>query len=148
MVFKMKKLLKHNRLGDPLDTIIFRPYNDCRRLCVVRALKRYVQVTGGFRKHQQLLLSFQKPHLPISRDTLSRWTLATMRMAGIDVNKYKGHSTRGASTSAAKRLGVNVALILRQASWRSAQSFANYYDKSLDKDSTVVARALLDDVNR
>ena len=148
IVFKMKRLLKHNRLGDPLDTVVFKPYHQCKRLCVVRTLKRYVELTGPIRKHNQLLLSFQSPHGPISRDTLSRWTLTIMNMAGLDVAKYKSHSTRGASTSAAKRLGIPVSLILKQASWKSVESFATYYDKRLDTDTSEVARRLLDEANK
>ena len=122
IVFKMKVLLKHNRVGDPLDTLVLRPFQECKRLCVVRTLKRYLAVTETFRGHSQLLLSFARPHSPISRDTLSRWTLQVMKLAGIDTSKYKGHSTRGASTSAARRLAVPINLIMKQASWKSATS--------------------------
>ena len=69
-----------------------------------------------------------------------------LRLTKIDVVKYGGHSMRGASTSAAKRFGVPVNLILRQASWRSAQSFAKYYYKDLDKDSGEMAESLLSNV--
>ena len=66
-----------------------------------------------------------------------------MDLTGIDIEKYLGHSTRGASTSAAKRLGVSINSILKHASWRSATSSANFYDKDLDESNTVVASALL-----
>ena len=143
VVFKMRTLLKHNRMGDPLDTLVFRAFPECKRLCVLRTLKHYLNRTLEFRAYDQLLLSFIKPHAPISRDSLGRWTLKTMEMAGIDVAKYGGHSTRGAATSAAKRLGVPLHLILRQASWRSAGSFAKFYDKELDTDTTQVGHRLL-----
>ena len=148
VTFKMRTLLKHNRHGDPLDTLVLRPYNACKRLCVVRTVKTYLRCTEEVRKHSQLLISFARPHGPILRDTLSRWTLKVMQMAGVHVSKYKSHSTRGASSSAAKRLGVPVSLILRQASWKSAQSFAKYYDKELDRDTAEVASVLLNDALR
>ena len=143
LVFKMKVLLKHNRIGDPLDTLLFKPFDQCKRLCVVRAVKAYLQRTKEKRRNTQLLLSFVSPHAPISRDTLSRWTICVLGLAGIDTTKYKCHSTRGASTSAAKRLGVPVTMILRHANWRSATSFAKYYDKRLDGDASAVGQALL-----
>ena len=143
VIFKMKTLLKHNRIGDPLDTIVLRPFLHCKRLCVVRCLKCYLNKTQFVRGHSQLLLSYFRPYKPISRDTLSRWTVQAMQMAGIDISKYRGHSTRGASTSTAKRLGVPLNLIMRQASWRSATSFAKYYDKRLEDDTTQVGHALL-----
>ena len=141
----MKTLLKHNRVGDPLDSLVLRPFLECKRLCVVRTLKVYLDKTQFVRGHSQLLLSFVRPHGPISRDTLSRWTLIVLKLAGVDVRKYKSHSTRGASTSAAGRLGVPLNLILKQASWRSEESFARFYNKRLDGDATEVAQALLND---
>ena len=142
-VFKMRVLLKHNRVGDPLDTLILKPFLQCKRLCVVRCLKTYLAKTQFVRGYSKLILSYAKPHKPISRDTLARWTITVMGLAKLDVTKFKSHSTRGASTSAAKRLGVPLNLIMRHASWRSATSFANFYDKKLEEDTTQVANAIL-----
>ena len=144
VVFRLKKLLKHNRLGDPLDSLVLRPFDTCYRLCVVRAVKQYLERTKSLRKgEKQLLVSFAPPYKPISRDTLARWTVKTLSLAGIDTAKYSGHSTRGASASAAKRCGVPINLILRQAGWRNEGSFAKFYDKSLDQDKTTMGQALL-----
>ena len=143
IVFKMSSLLKHNRLGDRLDVLEFKKFPACKRLCVVRCLKLYLAATENHRKNNQLLLSFVKPFGAISRDTIARWTLMVMRLAGIDTDRYGGHSTRGASTSAAKRLGVPLNLILRQASWRSVQSFAKHYDKDLEPDVAQMGQTLL-----
>ena len=54
VVFKMKVLLKHNRVGDPLDTLVLRPFQECKRLYVVRTLKRYLDVTETIRGHSHL----------------------------------------------------------------------------------------------
>ena len=143
VIFRMKKLLKHNRLGDPLDSIVLRPYSQCNDLCVVRALKMYLKRTQFIRSYSSLLLSFVRPYKPISRDTLSRWTLCIMKLAGLDTDKYKSHSTRGASTSAAKRLGVPINIIMKQASWRSVSSFAKFYDKKLEGETAVMQEVLL-----
>ena len=144
VVFKMKKLLKHNKLGDPLDTLILKPFDKCKCLCVVRTLKMYLSKTQFFRSYSGLLLSFVKPHKPISRDTLSRWVLFILKEAGLDVSKYKSHSTRGASASAAKRLGVPLNLIMKRASWKSAISFAHFYDKEIEQDECQVGQVLLE----
>ena len=143
IVFRMKTLLKHNRVGDPLDSLTLRPYSACKELCVVRTLKMYLKRTQFIRSYSALLLSFARPHKPISRDTLSRWTLIVMKMAGLDTEKYKLHSTRGASTSAAKRLGVPINVIMRQASWKSVSSFAKYYDKKIEGETAQMQEALL-----
>ena len=141
----MKVLLKHNSLGDPLDVLTLKAFRGSKRLCVVRTLRNYLERTEEHRMSEQLLLSFVRPFKPISRDTLSRWTLSVMELAGVDITRYRGHSTRGASTSAACRLGVPVNLILRHASWRSADSFAKFYNKKLEENTTEVGQALLRD---
>ena len=143
VVFKMKKLLKHNKQGDPLDTLILRPFDKCKRLCVVRTLKMYLFRTELFRSYSGLLLSLIRPHKPISRDTLSRWVLCVLQKAGLDTSKYKSHSTRGASASAARRLGVPLNLIMKRASWKCATSFAHFYDKQLEQDECCVGDVLL-----
>ena len=65
-------------------------------------------------------------------------------MAGINTQKYKSHSTRDASVSVAKRLGVPVSLILKQASWKEASSFARFYDKDIENYTAQVAQTLLE----
>ena len=93
-VFRLQKLLKHNRLGDPLDSLVLKPFDACYRLCVVRTLKEYLKRTEGLRgEDKQLLVSFVAPHRAVSRDTLARWTLKVLDLAGIDTSQYKGHST-------------------------------------------------------
>ena len=144
-VFRLKVLLKHNRLGDPLDSVSLKPFLECKRLCVVRTLKEYLRRTQTLRgSHKQLLLSFVRPHGPISRDTLGRWTLLVLREAGVDTTKYRSHSTRGAAASAAKRIGVPLNLILKQASWKSEVSFAKYYDKQIEHEQNAPGQALLE----
>ena len=98
VVFKLKTLLKHNRSGDSLSTIILKLFDECKKLCVVRTLKEYVNQTKKLKgEEKKLLVSFAAPHARISRDTLSRWTLFVLNKAGVDTKKYASHSTRGAS---------------------------------------------------
>ena len=143
-VFRLKKLLKHNRLGEPLDSLVLRPFDECYRLCVVRALKCYVSRTKDKRRGEtQLLVSFAPPYKAISRDTLARWVLTSLRMAGIDTSKYRSHSTRGATASAANRLGVPLRLILKQAGWKNQESFARFYNKDIDREQSTMGHRLL-----
>ena len=132
VIFKMFKLMKHNRPGDPLDTILIRAFPEDKRLCVVEVLKVYLKRTELVREFSQLLLSYISPHNPIERGSLARWTLATMRLAGIDTTEYGAHSTRGAAASAAKAVGLNVNLILKNAGWKGEDSFARFYDKRVE----------------
>lgn len=145
-VFRMDKLLKHNRVGDPLDTIYFQAYHKNTKLCVVRTLKTYLSFVGPYRKKKtQLLLSIAKPHHEIKRDTIARWTLDTLQAAGIDTQVYKSHSTRGASASATRSSGVKLNLIMKHAGWRRADSFAKHYNKQIDREmSQRVSNTMID----
>ena len=48
--------------------------------------------------HQKLIVSYQKPHRPISKDTVARWLKQVLRPAGIDTPTFGAHYTRVAST--------------------------------------------------
>jgi len=50
------------------------------------------------RSCSQLLLSYVKPFGLVSRDTISRWVKFVLQSSGINVNIFKPHSTRSAST--------------------------------------------------
>ena len=64
-----------------------------------------------------------------------------MKEAGIDVDKFKPHSTRSAAASKAKRKEVPIQDILDAAMWKSHTTFAKFYDKDCvaekEKEATV-----------
>ena len=41
-----------------------------------------------------LLISYQKPYHPVTRDTVTRWINNVVKKAGIDVTEYSTHSCR------------------------------------------------------
>ena len=147
IIFNMTKLLKSNRCGDRLSTVMLKRYAPDSRLCIIQTLRDYLERAEEVRPHyeSQLLISFIFPNEGISRNTLARWALNVMDFAGVDTDRWRLHSTRGASTSKAKSLGVSVNAIMRQAGWRSSTSFAIYYDKEIEVDTTEVAQAILHD---
>ena len=72
------------------------------------ALKEYLDRTANMRQdHHKLLVSYQKPHKSISKDTVARWLKQELKLAGIDTSTFGAHSTRAASTSAAKAHNVD-----------------------------------------
>ena len=151
--FVLKGLMKTARTGEPLKELVLEPFHEEETLCVVCALKRYVQVTKPFRKDKNggakhsLFLSYRKPFGEISQDTSKRWVLAVLSAAGIDTRVYRAHSTRGASTSAGGRLGVSTAVLLRHGSWKGAKTMAKHYNKPIEnpKPPKTLARILLED---
>jgi len=110
------------------------------RLCVVTTLinKEYLTRTKFAREtrsRSQLWLSYVKPYGQVSRDTISRWAKFGLQSSGIDVNIFKPHSTRSASTSKAKLNDFPSADILDKAVWKSESTFAKFYDKKIVEDT-------------
>uniref|UniRef100_A0A1Y1K5T2 Tyr recombinase domain-containing protein n=1 Tax=Photinus pyralis TaxID=7054 RepID=A0A1Y1K5T2_PHOPY len=101
-------------------------------LCVASTLIWYLKRTKGWRESNKgpLFLTFKKPHKKASKQSLSRWVKGTLHAAGIDVTQFKPHSTRHASTSLAKRLGLNIDTIHKSAGWsEKSRTFAKFYDR-------------------
>ena len=77
---------------------------------------------------QQLLISFIKPHRPVSRETVSQWIKNFMSLPGIYTSKYKSHSTRGASASYLASKHFDVKDIKRAAGWSKEETFRRFYN--------------------
>ncbi|CAH2013630.1 unnamed protein product [Acanthoscelides obtectus] len=114
-------------------------FHECPNLCVASCLHQYLELTKPLRPADcdKLFLTFNKPHGPATKQTLSRWVKNTMAKAGIDTNMFKPHSSRHASTSCALRQGVHIDAICRSAGWsQDSQTFARFYNRPLvEKDN-------------
>ena len=119
--------------------------------CVVRHLDEYIHRTTSLRTdNSQLLISFIKPHNPVSKDTVARWIKEVLRDAGIDTNIYSSHSSRAAATSYGFAKGARLTEILEAAGWSNAQTFASYYQKPIVTDTlgTNIMQAFAADAER
>ena len=135
-IFTIPGLLKQSRPGKSNPVVALKVYKEDVRICVITTLNEYIARTKDLRGSEAfLLISFVKPHKRISRDTLSRWVSVVLDCAGIDTSRFKAHSTRPASTSAAKRNSVNIDDILSTAGWSSARTFAVFYDRPIREHS-------------
>ena len=63
--FFVRELLKHSRPGTHLKPISLKGFPEDRKLCLLTCLKAYLVATANLRS--------QKPHRPVSKDTVSRW---------------------------------------------------------------------------
>ena len=117
MVFFPASLVKQSRQGKPLREFFFPPFPHNSELCPVETLKQYELLTSSLRSHNVSILSISlvKPHKSVSSATVARWMREVLRLAGIDVSIFSGHTTRGASTSAAARAGITTNDILKAA---------------------------------
>ena len=121
----------------PLEIRITR-FEACDALCAYLTLREYLERTKLLRATPgctKLLLSYVKPHSPISTDTCSRWLRSVLDLSGIDTLIFKGHSFRGAATSKAHCQGVSIDSILKAADWANEQTFARFYRRDINRNS-------------
>ena len=147
-VFIINKLLKTSRPGKHVSDLTFTAYSPDNRLCPIVCLSEYVKRTSHLRKgSDQLLVSFQKPHKPVSTDTISRWLKTVLEKSGIDTSVFKGHSTRAASTSAAAKCKVPLSTIMDNAGWSNATTFGRFYRKPIVTSSKAYGQLLLENLH-
>lgn len=131
--FHINTLLKTSRPGKHLGTIEIKAFTEDKAICPVNVLKEYVARTLPLRKNTpQLLLSYQKPHKPVSSETIGNWIKKTLTRTGIDIKVFGAHSTRSASTSAAKMGNIPISTIMNAAGWSNTTTFSKFYDKPID----------------
>ena len=140
VTFELPVLTKKSRVGQNLKSSFHASFPVNPSLCVVNCLKEYEKRTAQFRpldpaKPNKLLLSYIKPHKPISSESLSRWVKELLSRAGINTDIFKAHSVRGANSSAALNMGI-----LNLADWSSDNTFRQFYFRP--KHSTT-ARTLI-----
>jgi hypothetical protein len=125
--FVIKSLLKTSRPGKHLTSVEFKSYTLDRNLCPVAHISEYIKRTELLRGNQhKLFISVQKPYKEVSADTISRWLKTTLALVGIDIAKFGAHSTRSASTSAAKAMNIPIDIIIQNAGWSQETTFAMY----------------------
>ena len=121
------------------------PFFEERKICVASALLAYIRKTRDLRENQkELFISVKRPHKAVGEQTLSHWIKTALGYCKIDTQLFSGYSTRHASTSAALRKGINIAIIKDRAGWtQESRTFANHYNLPLVEDSDMFARAIL-----
>ena len=133
VTFEILGLTKTRRSGPPRQA--FYPSFPEKSVCPVETLRHYEsrtiihRPTGGVAN--PLFISYSKPHKPVQAATISRWIRNMLVKAGVDSN-FKAHSTRAASTSAAKNRGVTTKDIMCAADWSRESTFQRFYYKPVD----------------
>ena len=89
-------------------------------------------VNKGLPKPTQFFLS-HKTGKPVQRATISRWLRQVMELSGIDISTFKPGSTRGASSSMARRQGATPDQILKHGDWSNLGTYQKYYNRDLEK---------------
>lgn len=131
-VFQYDDLVKQSRPGYTNVFVHMKAYPPDRRICIYTVMKEYLKRSSLFRgKSSKLLLSYNKPHKEVSKDTVARWIKIIISRAGIDTKQFSAHSVRSAATSKAKQNSVPIVNILEKAGWSNVKTFARFYDKQI-----------------
>jgi site-specific recombinase XerD len=139
-------LTKPRKSGDPMSpaTATFPRFLQDVTLCPCDCLETYLKATENFRSTEEssrLFLSFQRPHRPVAKATITRWMCDVLYAAGIDSTIFKAHSTRAASTSAAAKKHLPLDDIIKMGDWTSPSTFQRFYYKPTIDDA--YARTIL-----
>lgn len=145
VIIHPNKVLKQTRPGAHLEPIILETYPKNEKLCIVKALHEYLHRTKDLRNSNALMISTIKPHEGASRSTISRWVKQVLLKAGVE-KSFTSHSTRAASTSAARLRGVCLQTIIRTAGWSNARTFARFYNKPVVESAKSVQLAVLESI--
>ncbi|XP_053402412.1 uncharacterized protein LOC128557886 [Mercenaria mercenaria] len=105
-----------------------------------RALTYYLMKTEKFRSESdvslKLFLAINKPHKPVSSQTISRWITSTIRYCYKKSNKsvgcVTGHSTRSIGPSWAIFKGASFQQIMESADWSKETTFVKHYLKQVN----------------
>ena len=99
--------------------------------CVVTALRIYEDRSKAWRdvNKTQLLLSFIKHHKEVSSSTISKWIKEVIKLSGINIEIFKGHSSRSASSTGAGLSGASTNDILNMGSWSNEHTWQKFYNK-------------------
>lgn len=115
----------------------------------VACLRAYIFKTEAFRgPHNEgsLFISSVGQHNPVKSVTISGWIKQVLREAGIDINMFSAHSTRGPAASKAVAAGISVDTVLRAGHWASASTFRKFYHREVPTDPSLVGIVLQPDV--
>ena len=128
--------IKQCRQNFNVRVIQFRAFPQDNSLCVCTTLHHYLDRTSGLRQvtlceNAKLLISFVKPHRPVSGSTIARWIKTIMCRSGVDTGKFTAGSVRQAAASRAKAASVPISCIMAKAGWSRERTFAKFYDKTI-----------------
>ena len=132
-MFFINSLLKTSRPGKHLACVEFQSYAPDVTFSIVKHVQQYLKHTDILRGDvKQFFISYSKPHKAVFPYTVNRWIKTTLVDAGICTSKHSAHSTRSASTSAAKGNSISLATVMKSAGWSHESTFTKFYNKPVE----------------
>ena len=130
--FTITKKLKRSKKG---TLVQYKKFPGDPRFCPYQHLVQYLHSTAALRTSQQLFISYQAPWGPVQKSTLSRWVVQVLTLSGVNMDIFRPHSTRAASTSGAARGGAQVDTIMAAGGWTTSTTFTNWYHRQIRPQS-------------
>jgi len=125
--------IKTSGIGKAQPCLYLPRFNDQPELCIVSTLEEYILKTSSLRKNnEKLLISFKKPHQPVTTQTIARWIKHVLQLSGVDITRFSAHSARHVATSTAFKQSVDLERIRKIAGWTSSSVFAKFYNRKID----------------
>ena len=126
--FYPSKLAKQSRPSKSAAPFIF-PAVFLQTINCVRRLPCYhmspepspIGVANGSNRKSKLLLSYIKPHNPITSSSITRWIMSMLDLAEIDTKTFKAHSCASASS------GLTTNQIMNVADWSFESVVQRFY---------------------
>ena len=103
------KTMKHTKANRPLEPLIYHHYHDNEKLCIAKCLQSYIGIRNTIvtQEVKDLVVSYGKPHKPVSSETISRCIKDKLSKAGVETSVFKAHSCRSTSSSKVRDVGVS-----------------------------------------
>ena len=133
--FYINAILKTTKPNNHKKTLVFMTYPENKKLCVVQCLEDYLLRTELIKENScegnpQLIISHRTPYKPVNPQTIARYVLKFLGMAGIDITVFTAHSIRKASTSKANNMGLSLKDIAKAAGWSNETTFQKFYKQN------------------
>ncbi|KAM9954888.1 hypothetical protein ACTFIW_000991 [Dictyostelium discoideum] len=102
------------------------------QVCPVRHLSTYLRASKGRRKpHSGDLVFIQNEGKPLDVKEINIIELSTLSSSGIDISKFKSHSTRSAMASLLLSNNVPFHVVKKMGRWKSNDTVDTFYDKRI-----------------
>ena len=129
VTFHISVLLKTSRPNWHKSVVSFSAFTQDVDLCIISALRIYLRLTLPLRAGETaLFIISRRPYRRASSGTLSSWTKAVLRAAGIDISAFAAGSTRQASASRAHE-SLPIDIVMKAVGWTQRSTFAKFYNK-------------------
>ena len=120
MLFRVLGLIKTRRSGGPKE--VLHPKFSEYSVTIFEGVAEALYPVG-----RKTTVPVKRLHKAVTAATISRWLKEILCRATVHTNIFKAHSTRTASTSAAKVQGVSTVDIMKVTNWTRESIFTRFY---------------------